>query len=936
MKGSNMLRIDKVFQALYDLWSDKNWDDFKKIQGTSALELANSLGISRANTSLELNKLVRDGRVLKLTTYPVRFLPKVCLEDILEQDFQEITEVNSLSELVEKDATKSEAEHWLSTSKNPFDQIIGHESSLKKVISQAKAAVYYPPSGLHMLLLGQTGTGKTFFAEKTYEYSQYEGLLSEDAPFKSFNCADYYNNPQLLMSQLFGYVKGAFTGAESDREGLVEKANGGVLLLDEVHRLPPEGQEMLFYFIDNGTFNRLGESGVKRHSKVLMICATTENPDSALLKTFVRRIPMTIHIPSLSERPIEERVDLTKFLFGQEAKRIKKTIRISIDVINALVHSTTSGNVGQLKSMVQLVCAQAFLKSIHRFEEVDIDIRSLPEEIREDWTSSRENLARAMKISKYVDVVTVIQPETVPVVLETSTDYNIYDELDKKLAVLEEEGLSHSAIKETMLSELQLYLKKYVKDYDSTLNLLNFVDKSIVDFVNRLKSIAETEMGVKFDRRFVYFFAMHIDAYFSRGEKANLLMAQEIQHLKVAHPLEYQVAERFKVEISKEFHHDLPDVEVVYLTMLLVNMDTESLDQKVGILVAAHGNSTATSMVNVVSELLGSAQIDSLDMPLSMTPQTMFEEAVEKVKKLNSGKGVLLLVDMGSLSMIESKLAQVSGVDVKIIENVTTVMVLDAVRKTNYTDRTLMTVYDSVKRDFLALIRAQKTSKGKPKTILSICTTGSGTAKKVEGIIEGIVDKTTDEDIRVLSLSALKLKEKLPKILSNYQVLASVGTKDPKIEAPFISLEKLIEGSGGRMLRQLLTTGEVSKGDSQSQNFVIRDLCEDMLESHLIYLNPRLILDFLLRWTDTIQQDCQTTFQNATLIKLIVHSAFAFERVIKDNALTYDDTPSETALHLLPMVSKTLSVIESGLTLQLSEDEKLFICEILAEATSVS
>lgn len=936
MKGNNMLRIDKVYQALYDLWSDKNWDDFKRTQGTSALELANSLGISRANTSLELNKLVRDGRVLKLTTYPVRFLPKVCLEDILEQDLQEITEVNSLSELVEKDVTKSEAEHWFSTSKNPFDQIIGHESSLKKVISQAKAAVYYPPSGLHMLLLGQTGTGKTFFAEKTYEYSQYEGLLSEDAPFKSFNCADYYNNPQLLMSQLFGYVKGAFTGAESDREGLVEKANGGVLLLDEVHRLPPEGQEMLFYFIDNGTFNRLGESGVKRHSKVLMICATTENPDSALLKTFVRRIPMTIHIPSLSERPIEERVDLTKFLFGQEAKRIKKTIRISIDVINALVHSTTSGNVGQLKSMVQLVCAQAFLKSIHRFEEVDIDIRSLPEEIREDWTSSRENLARAMTISKYVDVVTVIHPETVPVVLETSTDYNIYDELDKKLAVLEEEGLSHSVIKETMLSELQLYLKKYVKDYDSTLNLLNFVDKSIVDFVNRLKSIAETEMGVKFDRRFVYFFAMHIDAYFSRGEKANLLMAQEIQHLKVAHPLEYQVAERFKVEISKEFHHDLPDVEVVYLTMLLVNMDTESLDQKVGILVAAHGNSTATSMVNVVSELLGSAQIDSLDMPLSMTPQTMFEEAVEKVKKLNSGKGVLLLVDMGSLSMIESKLTQVSGVEVKIIENVTTVMVLDAVRKTNYTDRTLMTVYDSVKRDFLALIRAQKTSKGKPKTILSICTTGSGTAKKVEGILEAIIDKTTDEDIRVLSLSALKLKEKLPKILSNYQVLASVGTKDPKIEAPFISLEKLIEGSGGRMLRQLLTTGEVSKGELQSQNFVIRDLCEDMLESHLIYLNPRLILDFLLRWTDTIQQDCQTTFQNATLIKLIVHSAFAFERVIKDNALTYDDTPSDTALRLLPMVSKTLSVIESGLTLQLSEDEKLFICEILAEATSVS
>lgn len=933
-----MLRIDRVYQALSKLWFDKTINDLEEMQGTPALELAKALAISRANTSLELNKLVRDGRVIKVTTYPVRFLPKEGMEALLDKALQDVTEIQTVAEIIGSDQDKSEvnADVTLAHSKNPFDQIIGYQSSLKKVISQAKAAVYYPPSGLHMLLLGQTGTGKTFFAEKTYEYSQYEGLLAEDAPFKSFNCADYYNNPQLLMSQLFGYAKGAFTGAESDREGLVEKADGGILLLDEVHRLPPEGQEMLFYFIDNGTFNRLGESGVKRHSKVLIICATTENPESALLKTFVRRIPMTIQIPSLSERSIEERVELTTFLFGQEAKRIKKTIRISIDVINALVHATTSGNVGQLKSMIQLVCAQAFLKSIHRFEEVDIDIRSLPEEIREDWMSSRENLARAMTISKYVDVVTVIHPEKVTVAAAASTDYNIYDALDKKMAVLEDEGLSHTRIKQTMLDELQLYLKKYVKNYDSTLNLLNFVDKSIVDFVTDLKGIAEAEMGVKFDRRFVYFFAMHIDAYFARGEKVNLLVEQEIEHFKKDHGLAYQVAERFKVKVFNTFHHSLPDIEVAYLAMLLVNMETESTDQKIGILVAAHGNSTATSMVNVVTELLGVAQIDSLDMSLAMTPQEMFEAVVDKVKKLNMGKSVLLLVDMGSLSMIEPKLVKASGIEVRIIQNVTTVMVLDAVRKAAYTDRTLMNVYDSVKRDFLAAVRAQKTSKGRPKAIVSICMTGSGTAKKVETLLNDIVERTTDEDVRVLTLSALKIKEEMPKILANYQVLASVGTKNPKIEAPYISLEKLIEGSGTNMLNQILTKGEMREVDNKSQNYVIRDLCADMLETHLVYLNPRLMLDFLLKWTDQVQQECQMNFQNATLIKLIIHSAFAFERVIKENTLAYEDIASEPILALLPIVSKTLLTMEDGLNLRLSQGEKLFICEILAEATSVS
>ena len=259
-----MLRIDKVYQGLSQLWGDRSVADLQDMQGTTALEVANLLGISRANTSLELNKLVRDGRAIKVTTYPVRFLPKETIEVLLDRDLQEITELETISDLDAPHQTdKPVAEAYLSNSKNPFDQIIGHDTSLKQVISQAKAAVYYPPSGLHMLLLGQTGTGKTFFAEKTYEYSLYEGLLKEDAPFKSFNCADYYNNPQLLMSQLFGYAKGAFTGADQDHEGLVEKADGGVLLLDEVHRLPPEGQEMLFYFIDNGSFNRLGENGVK-------------------------------------------------------------------------------------------------------------------------------------------------------------------------------------------------------------------------------------------------------------------------------------------------------------------------------------------------------------------------------------------------------------------------------------------------------------------------------------------------------------------------------------------------------------------------------------------------------------------------------------------------------------------------------------------------
>lgn len=90
------------------------------------------------------------------------------------------------------------------------------------------------------------------FAETMYKYAKEIGKLKANAPFVAFNCADYANNPQLLMSHIFGVKKGTYTGAIMDRIGLVEKANEGILFLDEVHRLPAEGQEMLFYLIDKG------------------------------------------------------------------------------------------------------------------------------------------------------------------------------------------------------------------------------------------------------------------------------------------------------------------------------------------------------------------------------------------------------------------------------------------------------------------------------------------------------------------------------------------------------------------------------------------------------------------------------------------------------------------------------------------------------------
>lgn len=187
------------------------------------------------------------------------------------------------------------------------------------------------------MILGEPGVGKSDLAEAMYQYAKSVQRISRQAPFVFFNCADYVNNPQLLMAQLFGYIRGAFTGAAADKEGLVEKANGGILFLDEVHRLPPEGQDLLFYLMDKSYFRRLGETELVRHASVMIIAATTENPDSSLLITFRRRIPMLIEIPSLAARPFNERFELMSAFFAQEAMRTKNSIEIDAETLRALL-----------------------------------------------------------------------------------------------------------------------------------------------------------------------------------------------------------------------------------------------------------------------------------------------------------------------------------------------------------------------------------------------------------------------------------------------------------------------------------------------------------------------------------------------------------------------------------------------------------------------
>lgn len=266
--------------------------------------IASKTGILPNNASSDLNELFLSGHLFKVKGRPVYYLSLPALEQTLGivLPSNQASSLEAFQALLRSDAppaaTGSSAPSQLNAAApSGLDELIGARESLRSQIRQAKAAILYPQNGLHTLITGQTGTGKSSFARCMHDFAVKSGKLGPSAPFITLNCANYADNPQLLLSQLFGHVRGAFTGADKEHTGLVEHANNGILFFDEVHRLSAEGQEKLFLLMDRGVYSRLGETGKERRAKVLILGATTEAPDATLLSTFLRRIPVHIALP---------------------------------------------------------------------------------------------------------------------------------------------------------------------------------------------------------------------------------------------------------------------------------------------------------------------------------------------------------------------------------------------------------------------------------------------------------------------------------------------------------------------------------------------------------------------------------------------------------------------------------------------------------------
>jgi DNA-binding NtrC family response regulator len=247
-------------------------------------------------------------------------------------------------------------------------------------------------SSISILIEGESGTGKELVAHYVHQKSD-----RVEKPFVKVNCAAIPE--QLLESELFGHVRGAFTGALKDRQGRFEMADGGTIFLDEIGELSSSIQSKLLRVLQTKDFERVGEN-ITRKVDVRIISATNRNLDEALKEgsfredLFYRLNGVRIKLPPLRERPEDVPFLVHHFLkkFSEE-----RNIEIAPDADHALKVYRWSGNVRELENVIE----RAVLLSANGV----IEMNHLPEEIR---TASEPN-AFSLEETEKVQIKKVLQ-----------------------------------------------------------------------------------------------------------------------------------------------------------------------------------------------------------------------------------------------------------------------------------------------------------------------------------------------------------------------------------------------------------------------------------------------------------------------------------------------------------------------------------------------
>lgn len=850
-----------------------------KEDGVTAQSIAEIFGIKRNVASHYLNLLEKEGKLQKGTNRPVHFSIPTDTEKKAE-------ECNNMID--ERPAAQKEV--------SVFSKFIGYNGSMEQVIEKCKAAVNYPVNGLTMIICGASGVGKSYLASLIHQYAVESGAVEKNAPFVELNCADYANNSELLSSVLFGHVKGAFTGANEEKQGLLAEADGGYLFLDEVHNLSAENQEKLFLFIDSQKYRMLGDSKNWQTAKVRLLFATTEDIHSTLLATFRRRIPFEIRIPDFLERSYGERFLLVSSFFQNEAEILKKNICVDSEYFRRMLNLHEEGNIGAVKSKIKVLCAQAY--SQQREEELRITTPgkessdsfhfywNRPE--KKKWMSSYQIFSNitgcfvsGMNYSKIEEVLDLFL-QTITRRLEENKKENNFCEIPPFRHY--EEKCRNS-------------INKILKSYGYRLNELE-----IDEFYKMV-------IAVLFDETF-FGAAFKISGYEKKKYRKYEVMISRILDA-----------------VLEDYNDNVREFLQTILTVWL--SDKVKVKSKINALILMHGEHSASSMASLANEMIGDYVYEAFDMPIQVHTEELIVKVNDYVRDIETNEGLVLLVDMGSLERMYDKISRNVDGDLVIVNNVSTAFALEL----GFSLFDKADIYRITQMDMSQFNMKMQYYKGlsqKPNIIVS-CISGEGIAVEIKEILSRYVN--TDE-IDILTMDYSELKKQLNRgSAEDFHNTIVVFTTTPlsSTVVPVMNVEDLVNGFTNPSFPEFMLNKENVR---EFTNDIIKLFTLKGVASRLRFLNPEVVMQEVDQVIRGYENYYHVQLPNFLRINLFLHTSIMIERVlVKEESGKIDsiDTEgiNEESRKFIEVSKDIFKSIMMKYKIEISDAEYLLLYQIL-------
>ena len=878
--------------------------------------VAKALNAKRNTVSLYLNQLTKEQKLVKIETRPVHFIHKAEFE---KNNFR-------LKNNIYESVAKLEHEN---DNKDVLKKLTQINPSLKESIERVRAAILYPNGGLPLFITGESGTGKSYLVSLINQFCRTQKIIKVNAPFITVNCAQYADNPELLTSNLFGYKKGAFTGADFDHDGAFVEADGGILFLDEVHRLGSKGQEKLFTYLDQGVVYPVGETKRGKKVNVRLCFATTADLDTNFLTTFMRRIPVKITLPPLSQRSREERQNLVFTLLKNEQKRIGKTLNVSSQVLKMLANYEPTGNIGDLKNAIKLTIARANAEN-KKEKEISITASFLPNKVlsnsKIDTYHSQSSSIVINNDTELEDLIARNTPEKQVFLNSLKRILSTYAQNSRDLHKCE------SKLKQIVYQLFDTLL--FEKDNSKQIPFLSYVIESVKRLFDQLKNAYQLKISGNAIYAVSYYLFERQKIRLDNTELKNMQdLIQLNKDVQQRYSEVYQYVTRLIALIKDNLDIDLNEIDYILLTIYLNKLEIITKTGLVKAIVIAHGYATAGSIVNVVNRLLNTHTLDAFDMPINVSTQQIANQIIDYSENNDISHGLIILVDMGSLKEIEKLFPRQINAPILLMNNVSTPLALE-VGESVLKKRSFREISENARKISQLDIKLTYPEKNKVRAILTTCYSGIGTATHVARLLERCLPSTKKIKIIPYDFQALQDTHKVQVIKRMYDIVGIIGIEDPQIEGiDFILLEKILSDKGTEEFKGWLAGSFSNDEISGISNNLVKNFSLEQTINMVTILDPSKVIENITIFIQELERKFSFSLSNQKKFTLYVHVSYLIERLIRkeENNLKPEFEKQFAKEHSqdLEKINSAFSVIKDNYSVKIPRSELIYVDQII-------